>query len=108
MSLGGKAAGGFFLEPDEDAGFMIRVDRQLVCSSSSPSSTSSSASASGVYLKEYLGCVQDTRPCPNWILTEDTILEGERSEEGKEEDLCMGMMSCRRRPTFGVFVTSLL
>lgn len=99
MGLGGKTAGDFFLELDEEAGFMIRVDRQLVGSSSTssssfsslPSSSSSLSSGSGVYLKEYLGWVQDARPCPNWILTDDTILQGERSEEGKEEDLCMEM-----------------
>lgn len=99
MGLGGKTAGDFFWELDEQAGFMIRVDRQLVGSSSTssssfsslPSSSSSLSSGSGVYLKEYLGWVQDARPCPNWILTDDTILQGERSEEGKEEDLCMEM-----------------
>lgn len=99
MGLGGKTAGDFFLELDEEAGFMIRVDRQLVGSSSTSSSSFSSlsssssslSSGSGVYLKEYLGWVQDARPCPNWILTDDTILQGERSEEGKEEDLCMEM-----------------
>lgn len=98
MGLGGKTAGDLFLELDEEAGFMIRVDRQLVGSSSTSSSSFSSlpsssslSSGSGVYLKEYLGWVQDARPCPNWILTDDTILEGKRSEEGKEEDLCMEM-----------------
>lgn len=75
------------LESDEEAGFMIRVDRQLVCPSSSSSSSSLPPPASWVYLKEYLGWVQDAWPRPNWILTEDTTLEGERSEEGREEDL---------------------
>lgn len=109
MGLGGMGAsvgslGGCLLESDEEAGFMIRVDRQLVCLSSSSSfspSSSFSSLASGVYLKEYLGLVQDAWPRPNWILTEDTTVEGERSEEGKEEDLCMGVMPLPR-PLAGV------
>lgn len=93
MGFGGTrvsvgSLGGCLLEPDLDAGFMSRVDKHVVCPSSSSSSTSSPSS--WVYLKEYLGWVQDASPRPNWILTEDTTLEGERSEEGREEDLCMG------------------
>lgn len=70
---------------------MIRVDRQLFCSSSSSFSLSSSFLSSWLYLKENLGFVQDDWPRPNWILTEETTLEGESSEEGREEDLCRGM-----------------
>lgn len=101
MCLGGMEAsveslGCWLIESDEEAGFMIRVDRQLVCLSSF-SSSSLSPSPSWVYLKEYLGCVQDACPRPNWILTEDTILEGERNVEGREEDLCRGI-PCLPRP----------
>ncbi len=40
----------------EEAGFMIRVDKQLVCLSSTSSSSSSlSPPSSCAYLKEYLG-----------------------------------------------------
>lgn len=85
--------GGWF-----DGGFIIRVDKQLVCPSTSSSSHSLSSPSSGVYLKEYLGWVQDAWPCPNWIRTEDTTLEGERSEEGREEDLCMGDLCKPRLP----------
>lgn len=110
MALGvmGPSVGslsGLFLQSDEEEGFIIKVDKQLICPSSSSSSSFSSSSslslstssaslsssASWVYLKEYLGWVQDDCPRPNWILTEDTILEGERSEEGREEDLCRGI-----------------
>lgn len=70
---------------------MIRVDRQLFCSSSSSFSLSSSLLSSWSYLKENLGFVQDDWPRPNWILTEETTLEGESSEVGREEDLCRGM-----------------
>lgn len=88
-----RGLGGWLLKSAEEAGFMIRVDKQLVCPFSSSSSFffSSSPSASWVYLKEYLGSVQDAWPCPNWILTEDTTVEGESSEEGREEDLCRGI-----------------
>lgn len=91
MDLGGRAVSvgslDGWLKSDEEAGFMIKVDRQLVCpSSSSPPSLCSSPS-SWVYLKEYLGWVQDARPRPNWILTEEMIFEGERSDEGREDDL---------------------
>lgn len=95
MGLGGTTASlvclGWLIESDEEAGFMIRVDRQFVCPSTPSSFSSLSPSDSWVYLKEYLGSVQDAWPRPNWILTDDTTLEGDRSEEGREEDLCRGI-----------------
>lgn len=110
IGLGGMRASvgslsGWLIEPDEEAGFIIKVDRQLVCpSSSSTSSPSPSPSASWLYLKENLGCVQDAWPRPNWILTEDTTLEGERSEEGREDDRCIGTPRLPRpRPLPGIW-----
>lgn len=96
---GGMAAGLSFLE----TGFMIRVDRQLPCSfSSSPSSTFLCSPASWVYLKEYLGWVQDACPFLNWILTEDTTVEGREDDRSKGRPLLLP-----RPPSTGLCVLSL-